>query len=134
MKPQLLAIALLACTTAHATELAKWKNDGNTNVLTDERGACIEGAAVIRVEGPTPREGCYTLDEKTVHIVWSDASSEKLPIRKFRPTRDAIVAAEKERMDRDAANIKTGMDNMKSAAKPPVVRPANKVRPTPPPG
>ena len=134
MKPQLLAIALLACTTAHATELAKWKKDGNTNVLTDEPGACIKGAAVIRVDGPTPREGCYTLDEKTVYIVWSDTASEQLPIRKFRPTRDAIVAAEKERMKRDEANVKAGMDNMKSAARPPIVKPAIRVRPTPPPG
>jgi len=122
MKTQLLAIALLAaCTTAHAMELAKWKNDDNTHVLTDETGACttVKGAAVIRIEGPAPREGCYTLDEKQVYIVWSDATSEQLPIRKFRPTREAIAAAQKERMDRDEMNIKAGMENMKRASRPP---------------
>ena len=133
MKPSLLAIALLACTTAHATELAKWKNDDNTNVLTDERGTCIEGAAIIRVDGPAARTGCYTLDEKKVYVVWSDASSEQFPIRKFRPTREAITAAEKERMDRDEMNVKTGNDNMKNAARPARIQPERGPAMRPPP-
>ena len=118
MKPSLLVIALLVCTTAHAADLAKWKKGDTTQVLTDERGTCIEGAAVIRVDGPTPRTGCYTLDEKKVYVVWSDASSEQLPIRKFRPTRETIAAAQKEQMERDEEVIRNGMDVTKQQTKP----------------
>ena len=131
MKAALLAVALLAtCTAANAVELAKWKHGDTTQVLTDERGACIEGASVIRVDGPTPRDGCYTLDENFVHIVWSDATSEKLAIRKFRPTRETVVAAEKERMDRDEEIVKNGMDAMHAKNNPPPPKPARSARPT----
>lgn len=133
MKPTVLAIALLACSTTHAGDLAKWKNGGATSVLTDERGSCIEGASVIRVEGPEPRTGCYTLDEKKVHVVWSDTKYETFPIRKFRPTRETIAAAEKERLDRDADAIRRGNDVLKAQARPPL--PEVQPRPTtPPPG
>ena len=97
-----LAMAL-AASAAHAGELAKWKNAGVVNVLTNEPGACKTGANIIRAEKDEApqREGCYTLDPKTVHVVWADGTAEKFDIKKFRPTREALVAAEKERMENE---------------------------------
>jgi hypothetical protein len=93
--------AALAVSAAHATDLAKWKNDGAVLVLTNEAGTCKTGANIIRSirDQTEQREGCYTLDPQTVHIVWTDGAAEKLPIKKFRPTREAVTAAQKERME-----------------------------------
>ena len=102
MKPFVICLgAALAVSAAHATDLAKWKNDGALLVLTDEAGTCKTGANIIRsLRDQTPqREGCYTLDPKTVHVVWADGAAEKFEIKKFRATREAQLAAQKERME-----------------------------------
>ena len=97
--------ALLLCATCitNATDLAKFKREGGQLVLTDDPAACPKGAnrIVDLHDAQERRAGCYTLDPKTVHVLWSDGAAEKLDIKRFRSTREAQRLAEKERSDLD---------------------------------
>jgi hypothetical protein len=103
---RLALVALLAAPAAHANDLATLKQDGTQYALTDEQGFCAQGENAIRqiADGAERRAGCYTLDPTTVHVRWSDNTTESFNIKRFKTTAYAQRLAEKERKLKKGGN------------------------------